>query len=180
LQIKTKIVSCHTADSKPVKQEVNGTVILPPLVFPALTVAVLITAVESLMVKVPGGSAPSLIIFLLVKKLICPSFFSWTGDGETLTVLGVANAGLLDEDTAIGSSSDPERSSVSGGPRDCDSELEDEERGGGGGSAGDGSALPDESGSSPSASSLFIKRTVDEVTIPWIRFTIVNYFFVIG
>jgi hypothetical protein len=31
---KTKIVSCHTADSKPVKQEVNCTVILPPLVFP--------------------------------------------------------------------------------------------------------------------------------------------------
>jgi hypothetical protein len=37
LQIKTKIVSCHTADSNPVKQEVNGTVILPPLVFPAYT-----------------------------------------------------------------------------------------------------------------------------------------------
>jgi hypothetical protein len=37
LQIKTKIVSCHTADSKPVKQEVNDTVILPPLVFPAQT-----------------------------------------------------------------------------------------------------------------------------------------------
>ena len=35
LQIKTKIVSCHTTDSKTVKQEVNGTVILPPLVFPA-------------------------------------------------------------------------------------------------------------------------------------------------
>ncbi len=33
MQIKTNIVSCHTADSKPVKQEVNGTVILPPLVF---------------------------------------------------------------------------------------------------------------------------------------------------
>ncbi len=32
--MKTKIVSCHTADSKPVKQEVNSTVILPPLVFP--------------------------------------------------------------------------------------------------------------------------------------------------
>jgi hypothetical protein len=29
LQIKTKIVSCHEADSKPVKQEVNGTVIRP-------------------------------------------------------------------------------------------------------------------------------------------------------
>ncbi len=37
LQVKTNIVSCHTADSKPVKQEVNGTVILPPLVFTALT-----------------------------------------------------------------------------------------------------------------------------------------------
>jgi hypothetical protein len=36
LQIKIKIVSCHTADTKPVKQEVNGTVILPPLVFPAV------------------------------------------------------------------------------------------------------------------------------------------------
>jgi hypothetical protein len=31
---KNKIVSCHTADSKPVKQEVDGTVILPPLVIP--------------------------------------------------------------------------------------------------------------------------------------------------
>ncbi len=34
LQIKTVIVSCHTADSQLVKQEVNGTVILPLLVFP--------------------------------------------------------------------------------------------------------------------------------------------------
>ncbi len=33
-QIKTNTVSCHIADSKPVKQEVNGTVILPSLVFP--------------------------------------------------------------------------------------------------------------------------------------------------
>ncbi len=30
MQIKIKIVSCHAADSKSVKQEVNGTVILPP------------------------------------------------------------------------------------------------------------------------------------------------------
>jgi hypothetical protein len=36
LQIKTKIVNIQTADSKPVKQEVDGTMILPPLVFPAL------------------------------------------------------------------------------------------------------------------------------------------------
>ncbi len=34
MQIKTKIVSFHTVNFKPVKQEVNGTVILPPLVFP--------------------------------------------------------------------------------------------------------------------------------------------------
>ncbi len=34
LQIKTKIVSCQTANSEPVKQEVNGTVIIPPSVFP--------------------------------------------------------------------------------------------------------------------------------------------------
>ncbi len=33
MRIKTKMVSSHTADSKPVKQEVNGTVIIPPLVF---------------------------------------------------------------------------------------------------------------------------------------------------
>jgi hypothetical protein len=37
LQIKTKLVCCHRADSKPVKQEVTGTVILPPLVFPERT-----------------------------------------------------------------------------------------------------------------------------------------------
>jgi hypothetical protein len=37
LQIKSKIVSCHTVNSKPVKQEANGTVILPPLVFPVMS-----------------------------------------------------------------------------------------------------------------------------------------------
>jgi hypothetical protein len=36
LKINTKIVSCLTADSKPVKQEVNSTAILPRLVFPAV------------------------------------------------------------------------------------------------------------------------------------------------
>ncbi len=33
MQIKTKIGSSHTTDYTPVKQEVNGTVMLPPLVF---------------------------------------------------------------------------------------------------------------------------------------------------
>jgi hypothetical protein len=54
-----------------------------------------------------------------------------------------------------------------------DNQKEERERGGVGG--GSESAHHDESGSSPSASSLFIKRTVDEVTIRWIRFTIVKY-----
>jgi hypothetical protein len=40
LEIITKIVSCHTANSKPVKQEVNRTLILPPLVFPDYTLRV--------------------------------------------------------------------------------------------------------------------------------------------
>ncbi len=35
LQIKATIVICHTADSKAVKQEVNSTGLLPPLVFPS-------------------------------------------------------------------------------------------------------------------------------------------------
>ncbi len=35
--LQIQIVSCHTTDSKQVKQEVNGTVILPLVVFPGLT-----------------------------------------------------------------------------------------------------------------------------------------------
>ncbi len=50
LQIKTKIVSCHTADSKPVKQEVNGTVKLPPLVFSDSTLEMKMTHLMVLMV----------------------------------------------------------------------------------------------------------------------------------
>ncbi len=37
LQINIKIFSCHTVGSKPVKEEVNGTMILPPLLFPTYT-----------------------------------------------------------------------------------------------------------------------------------------------
>ncbi len=36
-----KLPSCHTADTKPVKQEVNSTVILPPLVFPVKLVEII-------------------------------------------------------------------------------------------------------------------------------------------
>ena len=129
-----------------------------------------------------GGFAEKQKFSTCQKKLISRQklfFVCVAGDGETLAAgVGAANHGLLDEEgheTAIGSSSDPERSSLSGGQRDCDSELEDEERERGGVGGGGESAHHDESGSSPSASSLFIKRTVDEVTIRWIRFTIVKY-----
>jgi hypothetical protein len=46
LQIKTKVVSCHTAHSKPVKQEVNSTVILPPLVFPGINIIMRLSGVH--------------------------------------------------------------------------------------------------------------------------------------
>ena len=46
-QIKTKIVICHTADSNPLKQEVNGTMILPPLVFPDKTITIIIMTIVS-------------------------------------------------------------------------------------------------------------------------------------
>jgi hypothetical protein len=39
MQIKTKNVICHIANYKPVQQEVNSTVIIPPLVFPDYNVA---------------------------------------------------------------------------------------------------------------------------------------------
>ncbi len=53
LQIKTKIVNCHTADSKPVKQEDNGTIILPLLVFPGVVIKML-----SKGVKLRGNRGP--------------------------------------------------------------------------------------------------------------------------
>ncbi len=61
MQIKTKIVICHTADSKPVKEEVNSTVILPPLVFPAVCFshASLIRVCVSLGKTVKNSSAMS-------------------------------------------------------------------------------------------------------------------------
>jgi hypothetical protein len=46
-----KIVISLTADSKPVKQEVNGTVILPPLVFPRLSNQGTLTEGEDLLVE---------------------------------------------------------------------------------------------------------------------------------
>ncbi len=52
---KIKIVGCHTADSKPVKQEVNGTVILHPLVF-GLHYSVDVYGLTSVIIFLPGRS----------------------------------------------------------------------------------------------------------------------------
>jgi len=60
LQIKTKIVSCPTANSKPVKQEVNVTVILPPLVFPDLSVKTLLFLDSKMLTKLNFGSCEEL------------------------------------------------------------------------------------------------------------------------
>ena len=105
-----------------------------------------------------------------VKNINIPVIFFFSGEGDVLTVGSLANHGSLDEEGhehALGSSSDPERSSMSGGLRDCDSELEDDVTGPPGSRQGDGQALADETtDSSPmhaTASSLFIKRAVDEV-----------------
>ncbi len=46
MQIKTKIISSHTTDSRPVEQEVNGTKKLPPLVFPGKAFIVLARGVR--------------------------------------------------------------------------------------------------------------------------------------
>jgi hypothetical protein len=49
------MVSCHTADSTPVKQEVYGTVILPPLVFPVFILGYYLRVrLKSTIVYFPG------------------------------------------------------------------------------------------------------------------------------
>ncbi len=63
LQIKTKIVSCHTDDSKPVKQEINCTVILSLLAFPGLDIPMLFTSLawaclETLLPRAPLLATP--------------------------------------------------------------------------------------------------------------------------
>ncbi len=52
MRIKTKIVSCRTANSKPVKQEVNGTVILLPFVFPGVMHNLFIVMLSVVMLSV--------------------------------------------------------------------------------------------------------------------------------
>jgi hypothetical protein len=77
LQIKTTIVSCHTADSKPDKQEVNGTVILPPLVFPGLSLSLYHSSPQPLPLPLSSSPTPIKIIlfYLSFKKMILNLIF---------------------------------------------------------------------------------------------------------
>ncbi len=89
MQIKTKIVSCHTANPKPVKQEVNGTVIHPPLVFPDQPLLILQTLFTflakqaTLMRRSTVLSLPPQLVFpalvvsldLCYKTFYCPNQF---------------------------------------------------------------------------------------------------------
>ncbi len=82
MQIKTKIVSSHTADSELVKQEVNGTVILPPLVSPGLTIpgkleylneedSGKIKSIFQKIVKILGPYSQHFIFFIRPSKIEC-------------------------------------------------------------------------------------------------------------
>ncbi len=67
---KQKIVGCHTADSKPVKQEVNVTVILSPLLFPGCSIGRLSSFSENigLALKLLETNTPAHIAPLSVTK----------------------------------------------------------------------------------------------------------------
>jgi hypothetical protein len=69
LKIKTKLVGCHTADSKPVKQEVKSTVILPPLVFPGGRFVKILTSPNFVFAKIL-----TLPNFVFAKILTSPNF----------------------------------------------------------------------------------------------------------
>ncbi len=84
MQIKTKNVSCHTADFKPVKQEVNGTVILPPLVFPGKILYLILADYRKYIYITLTFVVKVISIFLFVRKeeekklehLVPESFYS--------------------------------------------------------------------------------------------------------
>jgi hypothetical protein len=64
LQLKTKIVTSHTADSKPVKQEVNSTAMLPPLAFPGQTLQLILLAKKKVLIRLTNWNlAPSRFVF---------------------------------------------------------------------------------------------------------------------
>ncbi len=70
MQIKTKMFGCHTANSKPVKQEVNGTVILPPFSVPCINRTI------SISVASPRGPRQERlgIIALVIEEIFAVKF----------------------------------------------------------------------------------------------------------
>ncbi len=72
MQIKTKIVSCHTANSKPVKQEVNSTVILPPFSIPCLVSFTLSVINKSIMLS--GNMQSGIMMNVVLLNVVAPNF----------------------------------------------------------------------------------------------------------
>jgi hypothetical protein len=91
LQIKTKIVSCHTADSKPVEQEVNGTMFLPSLVFPAYSIAFICVSLSKVSRKVVSFAVmgtftkniANVRTTLLTPPIVCCSRAGGSSHGQT-------------------------------------------------------------------------------------------------
>jgi hypothetical protein len=81
-----------TADSKPVKQEVNGTVIFPPLVFPAITVYLSRTISKRRSVQLVGISRS--ICRQKSELTSCPGSFHKIG-GPDLALILVNGSGAL-------------------------------------------------------------------------------------
>jgi hypothetical protein len=78
MQTKTKIVSCHTDDSKPVKQEVNCTVRLPPLVFPAHNITYTHThkPINIYIIDGPTFNTVMLTFILMSVNMLCSSLLN--------------------------------------------------------------------------------------------------------
>jgi hypothetical protein len=74
LQMKRKIVSSDTVDSKPVKQEVNGTVILPPFNIPCLNPFRQRNGGKAY--NLPFDDVTRILIFFCENSKICKNFLS--------------------------------------------------------------------------------------------------------
>jgi len=88
--MKTKIVSSHTADSKPVKQEINGTVMLPPLVFPAWEWRMTLRWKGLPRTNILAYFAPSSVTVKTVFLILRPGFQTRSaGSSEKVSTIGL-------------------------------------------------------------------------------------------
>jgi hypothetical protein len=92
---------CKTDKSKPVKQEINGTVIVPPLAFPEANIANSYKMWETLCQNSFMISTPGLVLFVHgTADFSCPCAvgFTWTKGCRILTTLMAALRVRLTDD----------------------------------------------------------------------------------